>query len=72
MSSITIILLKHEKALGLHIILCTLAIRGGYVLYRPANSEKPRILDAVLKRLCMRLYMALNASQTLSKDTLTH
>ena len=38
----------------------------------PANFENPRILDAVIKHLCMRLYTVLNASQTLSKHTLTH
>ena len=32
------------------------AILGGYVPSPPANTENPRIIDSVLKRLCMVLY----------------
>ena len=32
------------------------AIRGGFVPCPPANPENPRIIDAVLKHLCMILY----------------
>ena len=48
------------------------ATRVGYVPSPPANPENPRIIDAVLKRLCMILYTLKYASQTHSKDSLTH
>ena len=48
------------------------AIRGGYVPSPPANPENPRIIYAVLKRLCMILYTLKYASKTHSKDNLTH
>ena len=50
-------------------------IRGGYVPSPPANTENPenpRIIDTVLKRLCMTLYMLKYASKTHSKDSFTH
>ena len=48
------------------------AIRGGYVPSPPANTENPRIIDAVLKLLCMILYTLKYASKTHSNDSLTH
>ena len=48
------------------------AIRGDYVPSPPANTENPRIIDAVVKRLCMILYTLKYASKTHSKDSLTH
>ena len=48
------------------------AIRGGYVPSPPANLENPRIIDAVLKRLCMILYTLKYASKTHSKDSVSH
>ena len=44
----------------------------GYVSYPPANPKNPRIMYAVLKRLCMILYTLKYASKTHSKDSLTH
>ena len=48
------------------------AIRGGYVPSTPANPENMRIIDAGIKRLCMILYTLRYASETHSKDSLTH
>ena len=48
------------------------AIREGYVSFLPANPENPRIIDAVLKRLCMILYPLKYASETHPKDSINH
>ena len=48
------------------------AIRGGYVPSRPANTENPRIIYAVFKRLFMILYALKYAYKAHSKDSLTH
>ena len=53
-----------------HVIQCPPAIRGGYVRSPPANPENPRIIDAVLKRLCIILHTLKYASKTHSKDSL--
>ena len=49
------------------------AIRGGYVPSPPANPENLRIIDAVVKRLCMILYIYIYiyASKTHSIDSPT-
>ena len=44
----------------------------GYVPSPPANPENPRIIYAVLKRLCIKLYELKYVSKTHSKDSLTH
>ena len=48
------------------------AMSCGYVLSTPANPENPRIIDTVLKRLCMILYTLKCVSKTHSRDSLTH
>ena len=53
------------------IIQYTFIICRGYVPF-PANPENPRIIDAVLKCLCLILYTLKYASQTHCKDDLTH
>ena len=47
-------------------------IQGGYIPSPPTNAENPWIVDAVLKSLCMMIYKLKYASQTHSKDSLTH
>ena len=48
------------------------AIRVGYLPSPPANPENQRIIDVVLKLLCMILYTLKYASKAHSKDSLTH
>ena len=56
----------------LYIYTVSPTIRGYYVPSPAANPENPRIIDVVLKLLCMMLYMLKYASKAYSKDSLTH